>query len=364
MKTKSNIKAYNLQHPFILAILIVILLISYLLCCYLDAQDDKEQLQNVVSAVKNDEYTPPAPTNDHPFRDTFKNFLVISISILLSSVVTIAFVGKSDRNSIYSEAFDDLIDKSDIKIELHDLNTEQISFLMEKKLKTSDLPSGLFETITKKIAEPDLPYYYENCKVDVSCHFDGKYFIKTVKKDLYIKSYAAEHTFSRNDSKGRFRIAQQMGMKGISSPLKVESFSVYDDQNKAIDKTAEFAVERKTVSSPVYKKLGYTNKVSAYYKQDLTIHNTKCTHISVLYETKSAKDDLSYVFRMPCSCKQLDFKFALNDENYRITGHAFGFFDDAKETATSGNKNELNFVFENWIFKRDGICINIIKKEK
>ena len=360
MKNEKNIKAYSITHPIALVILIVVLISSYLLCCFLEKQDDNEQIRIIASAVLNHEET--IEQIDHPVRDAIKNLLVIFISILLSSIVTIAFVGKNDRNAIYSDAFEDLIENSDIQIKLPEKKGNSVKFSLEKCFKEKNLPKELLETVIRKVASPDLPYYYSNCTIDILCRFEGDILVKTVKKDLYIKSYDDKYTFSKGNVDKKFIIARRRGSEGIDTPLKINKFFIYRN-SIAEEETSHHSVVKVSSTSPVYKKIGYTNAFIAYYEKDLSIGRREPTHVTVEYETRSPKDDLTYVFRVPCACEHLSFKFRFDSDEYQLTGHAFGFFDDARETINSESENALSFVFENWIFKRDGICISIIKKE-
>lgn len=99
------------------------------------------------------------------------------------------------------------------------------------------------------------------------------------------------------------------------------------------------------------------------YNKSLTIRNDKETILTVKCKTRTAIDDKSSTFRVIKPCRNFSLVYSITQhEKYRIGVDAFGFLDDADDSANNTSRSNVNITFNDWIFEYDGVVVVILDK--
>lgn len=297
--------------------------------------------------------------------DLIEMLLTIFASMLISSVITTMLVGKKEKDEIYSEAVEDLIMGSDVKMEISEKGSVYQSDFF-KELQTKKLPKDMIETAIKELSISNIPYYYEKCDMEINCRIskNGKNLIKEIKKEITIYSFDNTYVYSAEEKEDMFVLAAMNSIPKIKEPIKVLELQV-SLPGKKLKKCNEesYMIDKKKTESDLTRKQGYAETNTVYLKETLKLSSTKPTKIKIIYQTTVSLSDLDYVFRLPCACHFLEVNFHLKDmTDYRLCGYAFGFLDDASSTLNFDSDDEMVFSFNKWVFRYDGVCISIKEK--
>lgn len=369
MGAKNTVSAYNINKkaiPVIIALL-VILSISYFGCYCWEKSEEVKYVQSIITALKTgSEITIPGTLN---VISMLESLITVFFSILISSILTVLIIEKKNRDDIYSEAFWDICNNATMNIDFSRGKNSPLTFNIVQEIKKRFIPKEIITTAIQKIVSQDKEYYYLSCEMDITCKIEGDYLVKRICKIISIKSFKEKYTFSPQDN-SRYILATLHGMPVNNEQpyLDVKKIQITKKRKAGANDVTLDVTSNKFIDTPdtndfISQKQGYSKNYIVYYTDEIELTNKAETIISTEYITHAPKTDSVYTFRVPCACKKLNFTFRLEGmPEYRLTGNAFGFMDDAQSTFNSHKDNELSYRFEDWIFQRDGICISIMKK--
>ena len=336
----------------ILSFISIILIILYFVLLYIqDIQDIR-----IINALIRKQ--PIESSNLSYIIDCILILITVIVSMLISSIFSVLLVGKRDSTKIYNDAVSDMLENSDIKMEVQKTNNTYLTTFY-KELDSKNFPQNMLDTAITQITTTSSPYYYDSCNITINCFIKNNQINKHIKKEISILSYQDTYEYTGTDN-NMFMLVAQRGTPNITRPLKVMELKVEKDGTKFSNSPSDCSIKYESIKRSSRSKEEYTKKATSYYNKPLVLSNKKPTKITIVYETITPLSDLDYVFRTPCSCHNFSISFHLkNMPNYKLTGYAFGFLDDASSTVDMGDKDDLEFKFSNWIFKYDGVCISI-----
>lgn len=325
----------------------IILLIVFFALRYWESSLDAEYTKSIIESVLSEESLPLS--SPPKVLSAVEDIIVILITLIVSSLISSLLIEKNQQNKIYSEALSDFCNDSNIHIRFDDVGT--LSGSVEKDLAKKSVPKDMLGLALKKILDPEKAFYYDSCEIEIICSIENGMLKKTISKKIELRSYDETYTFSPQN-RSEYVLARYCGPKTKKTPISIDAVRINGKDEKG------FHILKSSISAPLTNKQGYTKQYVAYYDRDLTIFRKNSTKMIVDYTTFAPLNDLTYVFRIPCACKKLHFRYQLKDmKGYSLAGHAFGFFDDATSSHNTKEENQLEFFFEDWIFQRDGICI-------
>lgn len=333
-----------------MAVILILFFAYYGVYCW-ELTENAKYLENVSKG----QYDTTVQMNVIAF---LENVIAIIISVVISSFLTTLFLEKKSRNEIYSDAVSDIINQSNLK--LHFNSADSISLSLQNRLTNNSIPSDIAECIGKKIFVPNTEYYYSNCSIKIECKVLDNCIEKTIKKEMKIRSYKQTHVFGKGNYfiVARQRTSPKLGDKQLEcETVQIRSSTI----TKTFDKEDLHPI--KTVQlDELSKRQGFTSQYEYQIPQEIKISNDEDLTVTVIYKTRTPLDDLDYVFRVPCACKSLHFDYSVMTDGYEVNGYAFGFLDDANYSVNEKeNKSNIQIDFRDWIFFRDGICVNIKK---
>lgn len=347
---------------------ISVLLLAYYGCFRWERAEEISYYGEIYQALTSGEFTENilhVNADKINFINVIENFITVLFSIVFSSLISCVLIEKRDKNSIYGEAFEDFCENSTVQVKLPEHANEMVSVSMAKEIKKQRIPDDLLQTVIRKTIMPERPYYYDKCTIDVVCTIQDGILVKTISKNIYIRSYDDSYIFGKDGPS--FIIASQNGMVGKEKSIEVKSASICSQDGRSRPMAVpvnSLHVSTSDVQEQLSRKQGYVRNTRISYNGELKITNKYATKVSAEYITRVPVDDLTYVFRVPCACKNLQVRYRLEGmSEYAVSGNAFGFLDDANSTLNNHKNNELEFTFDDWVFQRDGVCIGMNKKK-
>ena len=345
---------------------------------YMDNQKVENIVAYTVQTVQNEEDDTQLE-KDYNIKDyftweslilVFKEFCIIIISIIISSILTMAIIEKKDKNEIYSNAVWDFLDETNWKLDLSDLEKTNIN--ITKEISQKNIPSGLVEYVLSKICYCEEKFYYTNFEINVSCKIEKGCIHKNIIEKISLRSYDENYKFDAKENPFILaKIACEKPNKNdrtIKCNLSVSEVSIKNEatvpkvETTDIDKRDIKYKHINTINRSA-SKLGYTKTHIAFCPVDVELNNKTDTQINVIYNTKVPINDKTFVVRLPCACKNFKSTFTLDGNNtnlYKLSGEAFGFLDNGINTINQEDKKKYLFEFNNWSFKNDGFVINIL----
>lgn len=296
-----------------------------------------------------------------PYFDIAKEILVVVFSVLGSSILSVLFIERRDKNNMISDfVFNDVFSSEDFIKGVTEENKKKMHENLEKSLYFNDsiYKSELYHSIRQKLNanEKDDGCYFEKCEYDVTCKIFDNRIEKKIKKTMRLKSFKKQSNVA-DFVLGFFRSAKVNGYDSF----KVLSITVngkeYD--NKYVK---EVGVQHKISDI----KSGYDNLKRYEFCQTLDVSRNKPIDIVFCYKTVVPTNDIVYTCRMHRECKNFSFRYKLEPQNgqqYRLSAAAFGFADDGNKTPNQkDDEPEISFEFNDWIFEHDGVSVTMVKK--
>lgn len=335
----------------VMCIIAVLLIIIYIMLLY-NKEVENSKMINAIIDKQHMNYTKIAYVIS-----CLEVVITVLVTIIVSSIISTFLISKKDNSKIYNEAIDDFLSGSKVKIKFEKKNN-----FYEKKyykeLKTKKYPQAMIESALSAITETDVPFYYKSCEMEIDCRIEDGFIVKTVKKSISVLSYEKSCMLGGDDDD--FILVAQSGYNGIIKPLEIQTVRI---QGKTKIDDPKYKIEQ-TKNEAVHNNLKYEDINIAYLKEKIRIEKNEPTIITVVYKTTVPPTDLDYIFRIPCACQNFSLKFYLkNMPKYKLNGYAFGFLDDASANIDLRSDDSIEFKFNNWIFKYDGVCILINDKQ-
>ncbi|MDO5151257.1 MAG: hypothetical protein Q4D76_17985, partial [Oscillospiraceae bacterium] len=124
-------------------------------------------------------------------------------------------------------------------------------------------------------------------------------------------------------------------------------------------------VQKKSIrASNLDEQNEYDMNIQYVYNKMLKVEKSKPKTVVVKCKTRTARDDISSTFRVKKPCKNFSLVYSIKQhDKYRLGVDAFGFLDDADESANNISDSNINITFNDWIFKYDGVVVCILDKK-
>lgn len=294
-----------------------------------------------------------------------KDISTVVLSIVGTSLILGAAFEVNNRNSAYSDFFeDDVVGSSEFYKNISKENRLKIlKFLQSQEYFEDNLIIGeMYEGIrdrlkNSKYAYPKEKYYMECCKYRVTCIDKGTHFEKVTVREMQFKTY--EGKLKLNElTLGRYKnipanVADVNQFEIISLRINGElidkSFIKIEDENEPDD--------------VLLAQANYKLRQKFILAKSIELDEKSNTTIVFEYKSMTEKDDIHSTFRCTVPCKHFEVHFSV-DDHYALIPIAFGFCDHAQTSPNSHNESEATIRFNQWLFEDDGVVIILKEKSK
>jgi len=289
--------------------------------------------------------------------DVTKNIALVCISVFLSSFISTLLIEKNNLNSMYCENINELFENTHFYNHLNDKQKFEMLENIEKYIYpfNNDVKTAMINKIRHKLLTSNDEFYYEDCQTTVSCNIYSDIIEKNIKRVMKIRSYNGKQKLSH------FIFASTTLEKiDDCECFKIKSITV---NGKIWNYSKDFVQKSRPVEVALHKKGGYNIKYECEAKKPIEIVENKDTTIEINYTTTVKNTDTVFTLRVKEHCKKFSIKFKISSsEQYNIFANGFGFLDDAKKTLNDDDSNDISLVFDDWIYKGDGVALSFQKK--
>lgn len=296
-------------------------------------------------------------TNNISIIETIRDIILIIASICGTNLLLSALVEVKSKNAFLTDIIEnDVISAPEFYEAMKDENKIKMHNALEENLYFSyPIVHKMFSNIRGKLNSNIDSYYFESCSYVISCSVNEKYIEKELTKKVYIKSY--EDTFTITDfSVGNFASKEIDGIK----PFDLISLEI---NNRKIDLDHDISEKPNEINN-LDEQNEYNLSIGYVYNKPLVINKHTGTKIVVKCKTRTPIDDKVSTFRVTKPCKKFSLIYDIKEHNkYRLAVDAFGFLDDADDSANNSSNSNINITFNDWIFKHDGVVVSILEKK-
>lgn len=288
---------------------------------------------------------------------TLRDILLVIISICGTNLLLSIIVEKKSKNSLVEDIIlNDVVASPEFYKQMDNNKKKKMFYALEEELFFKhNITHEMFKIVREKIINMSCDYYYESCKYIVTCNVHDNYIEKEITRKVSLKSYEKEYII-KNFSIGNCSSKKIEGMESY----QLISFEI---NNQKIDlKKFVKEIENKDRCN-LDEQNEYDSNKKFIYNKPLKITNDKETTIVVKCKTRTAIDDKSSTFRVVKPCKNFSVVYSIiQHEKYRLVVDAFGFLDNADDSANNTSSSNININFDDWIFKYDGVVVIILEK--
>ncbi len=286
---------------------------------------------------------------------------IVTSIIGASFIVELAFEPKN-KNMIYTDFFEqELICNSKFYSTLAPEYRNDVLNALERidYFNNNAIVSEMYSNIRKRLNDsiskfPNSKYYLEQCSYKVTCYDKNTHFEKRVVRTMEFKSYSKEETIN-NLCLGEYRSIKIDDLDAFT----IESLHIDGDN---IDISKIDCIDSQDDPDVLEAQAKYTTGKKYVYKESIRIKNDTSTVVVFEYISRTQKNDIHSTFRVATPCKKFSVDFSI-DKNYTLIPIAFGFCDRAIQSPNSSNEKEACVLFNDWVFKDDGVVI-ILNKNK
>ncbi len=324
-------------------ILTILCLLFCIICSYylnIDTQNNDNVLDISITTLK-----------------TIKDILIILTTILGTNLFMSLLIDVRSKNQIVTDIIEnDVIASPEFYEKMSEENKLKMCNALERKLHYKYIKEQeIFNEIREKLKGNIDAYYYESCEYVVSCNIYDTYIEKQITRKVAIKSFDSNYTI-----KG-FSISKisSKSINGIE-PFKLELFKIND---KKVDLEHDVELKPCEEADNLDEQNEYDINNRYIYKKPINIFSDEETTITVKCISRTSIDDKGASFRVAKPCHNFSLIYTLQQyDKYRLSVHAFGFLDDADDSANNSSKSNINITFDNWIFENDGVVVIILDK--
>ena len=292
--------------------------------------------------------------------NTLKDVILVFISLILSSFLSALFIDIKNKNKMLDEWMANDIISSDKIIDslVPESKDNLLSKLeSEKYFNSNAIFSDMYSSVRNTLIEENEFYYYNRAEYIVTCDIQKEYIEKTIKKVMRI--YAVEDKCVINN----FPLARSCVFD--SGKYVVFTLNKISLNGKAVARD-NYTVNKEQIESgsdSLEDKCGYNSRTVVSMNK-IHLNSKSPTDIIIEYTTRVPLNDTVYTARINAPCKEFELTFSVTDSNsdYKVVGSPFGFVDCSQNTPNTNKDDLFRAKFKNWVFKNDGVCINIIKK--
>ncbi len=288
--------------------------------------------------------------------NVLKDFFLVIISIIGTTLLTSALIEKNQKNATYTELLaNDIFASPEFYSNLSDENKQKMIESLERNYyKRHPVKQELFSAFRDTLNTLKYEYYYEECNINVSYFQKENYTEKLIVRTIKLRSYSDEIQLPQLHLCG-----YSLGLAILpNSETALEPFEFISLNIDGIEKSVSnnIVITKKETTNQLLKKCGYSVYYSAELKNSIKIRSDQDLVIRIEYKSRVTDEDNSMSFRVDAPCR----KYLLNfyaPENYRVWAHAFGAFDVASNSSNGIYDNAISVKFDNWLLPENGVTI-------
>lgn len=362
MNIGKNVKKFGVQNK---NMIVALILVAFAIAVYffINYQTNLMQEQINIAAYADNSIRSNSSTlelKQIAKLNTLKDVILVFISLILSSFLSALFIDIKNKNKMLDEWMANDIISSDKIID--SLVSESKDNLLsklesEKYFNSNAIFSDMYSSVRNTLIEENEFYYYNRAEYIVTCDIQKEYIEKTIKKVMRI--YAVEDKCVINN----FPLARSCVFD--SGKYVVFTLNKISLNGKAVARD-NYTVNKEQIESgsdSLEDKCGYNSRTVVSMNK-IHLNSKSPTDIIIEYTTRVPLNDTVYTARINAPCKEFELTFSVTDSNsdYKVVGSPFGFVDCSQNTPNTNKDDLFRAKFKNWVFKNDGVCINIIKK--
>lgn len=362
MNTGKNVKKFGVQNK---NMIVALILVAFAIAVYffINYQTNLMQEQINIAAYADNSIRSNSSTlelKQIAKLNTLKDVILVFISLILSSFLSALFIDIKNKNKMLDEWMANDIISSDKIIDslVPESKDNLLSKLeSEKYFNSNAIFSDMYSSVRNTLIEENEFYYYNRAEYIVTCDIQKEYIEKTIKKVMRI--YAVEDKCVINN----FPLARSCVFD--SGKYVVFTLNKISLNGKAVARD-NYTVNKEQIESgsdSLEDKCGYNSRTVVSMNK-IHLNSKSPTDIIIEYTTRVPLNDTVYTARINAPCKEFELTFSVTDSNsdYKVVGSPFGFVDCSQNTPNTNKDDLFRAKFKNWVFKNDGVCINIIKK--
>lgn len=329
----------------IMIILTIICVAVYCFCAYWINMEDMQTFNNTIQ-----------PNVDVLVLETIRDIVLVILSICGTNLIVSVLIEVKSKNAFLEDVIlNDVIAAPDFYKEMSEQNKLKVYNALEECLYFSyPVVHDMFGGIRNKLKSTIDSYYFESCSYVVSCNINEKYIEKEITKSVSIKSYEKNYIIT-DFSVGNFSSRSIEGLRSfdlLSLEIDGQKINLKEDISEKADRISNLDEQNK-----------YDLSLKYIYNKPLKICGEKGTQIVVKCKTRTPADDKISTFRVTKPCKQFSLIYNIKQhDKYRLAVDAFGFLDDADDSANNSSDSNINITFNDWIYKFDGVVVSILDK--
>lgn len=335
------LKKYKISpsSKWLILIVLVVCAVAYIMCTYYINLDEIGNETINVAKIQ-----------------TAKDVLLVIISMTASNLLLGIIVEVKSKNSIVSEIIlNDVFSSPDFYKNMDEEKKKNMYNALQNELYyRNDVKNSIISEITEKIVVFLKDYYYESCGYVITCSIYDDYIEKDITKKVVLKSYDKSYTI-KDFCIGSCSSKKIIGMDSY----EIVSFEI---DGKKIELSGNVVIKDAEMSN-LGEQNEYDINKKFIYKKLIRVKKDKGTTIVVKCKTRTTIDDKSSTFRVVKPCKNFSLVYSIKQhDKFRLGVDAFGFLDDADESANNTSDSNINITFNDWIFEYDGVVVTILDK--
>lgn len=295
--------------------------------------------------------------NHKAILETILNVLTVLISVCGVNLLFSVVIEVNSKNALIDEInANDVISSPEFYNLLSKTKKNNMYNALERSLFFKyDITHNMYQNIRYKLINNINDYYFCKCDYVVSCSIYDTYIEKEITRKISLKSYEDTYVI-RDYNFVKFSSKTISGMK----PCEVKSVEINNEKIEAPDYTIDTTGNR---MNNLDEQNQYDSYIKYTYKKPLKINSKDETVVCVKYITRTSIDDRMSTFRVGKPCQNFSLIYSIKQHNkYRIAVDAFGFLDNADDSANNTSDSDVNICFPDWIFRYDGVTVVILDK--
>lgn len=295
--------------------------------------------------------------------NVLKDFFLVIISIIGTTLLTSTIIEKNQKNTTYTELLaNDIFASPEFYSNLSDENKQKMIENLERNFyDRQSIKQELYDVFRQNLNEIQQDYYYEECNFNISYFPQKSYSEKVIVRTIKMRAYSDTITIPNlklcGYSLSPVNVENSVKNKDLS-PFEFISLNINNKAHSADD----IIISEDATMDQLLNKCGYVVSYTVNLKENITLSASEDTIIRMEYRSRVSDNDNSMSFRVAVPCRKYILNF-IAPENYKVIAHAFGSFDVAANSSNSKYDNTISVEFDNWLLPENGVTICCINKD-